>query len=197
MTEPWPIDYLRPAGITRHLGPRTTAGTVSTSGFTQRITVPIHNWQITYHDILVGTPEQLRVWDAYEAYIEGGATPILVPLIGDTTTGTPDGTSVGAYPVGATVMTVQRIGAPIVAGMHFGIQERLYRCFGTTALGSDQYSFSFRPPLRLGHPDGWPIWFNSMSCKCRLASDDEMTLRINQAKQGVATVRFVEDPNED
>jgi len=195
--ERWPIAYLRPARIMRHIAPRTTAGTVSTAGFTQRISVPIHSWQITYENILVGTAEQLRVWDAYEAYLDGGSTPILVPLIGDATTSTPDGTSVGAYTVGATVMTVQRVGAPIVAGQHFSIQERLYRAFGVTDLGGDQYQFSFRPPLRDGFPTGWPIWFNDLICRCRLATDDEMSLTIDPAKQGVATVHFVEDPNTD
>ncbi len=193
----WPIAYLRPRSITRHIAPRTTAGTVSTAGFTQRVSVPIHSWLITYHDILVGTAEQLRVWDAYEAYLDGGSRPILVQLIGDATTSTPDGTAVGASVVGATTMTVQRIGAAIVPGAHFSIQERLYRLFGVTALGSDQYSFSFVPPLRDAHADAWPIWFNSLHCRCRLATDDEMTLQIDPARMGTATVRFVEDPSSD
>jgi hypothetical protein len=195
LTEPWPITYLRPRNITRHLLPRTTAGTVSASGFTQRIAVAAHAWVITYEGILVATEEQIRVWDAYEVYLEGGSVPILVPLIGDGTTG-PNGTTVGAYSAGAGVMTVNRP-APgqIIAGNHFSINERLYRCFGTTDLGSGNFSFSFRPPLRESVPTGWPVYFNSLQCKCRLGSDDEMILKLEPGRIGTANVRFFEDPN--
>lgn len=197
MTEPWPIDYLKPRNITRHLAPRTTAGTVAASGFTQRVSVPAQSWTIIYEGILVATPEQIRVWDAYEVYLEGGSVPILVPLVGDASEGTDTGYTSGAYARGAGVMTVGRAYGPIVAGHHFSINERLYRCFGTTDLGGGYYSFSFRPPLRDDVPNGWPVFFAALQCKCRLATDDEMTLKLEPGRMGTGNVRFVEDPNVD
>jgi len=194
-TQPWPIDYLKPRSATYHLAPRTTAGTVSTSGFTQRVSVPIHAWLITYEDILVYSEEQIRVWDAYEAYLDGGATPILVPLVGYALGA--NALAVGSFPVGATVMTVYRPDAPVISGNHFTVGERLYRSFGTTDLGGHNYSFSFRPPLRDAIPSGLAISFDMLHVRCRLASDDEMTLKQTPGRYGTATVRFVEDPNTD
>jgi hypothetical protein len=196
VTEPWPIGYLRPRNVTRHLAPRTTAGTVSASGFTQRVSVPAHCWYITYENILVATPEQIRVWDAYEAFLEGGAVPILVPLIGDASYGSDTGyASAGPYAKGAAVMTVGRADGPILAGHHFSINERLYRTFGVTDLGGGYYNFSFRPPLRDDVPNGWAVWFAALQVKCRLMTDDEMTLKLEPGRMGTASVRFVEDPN--
>jgi hypothetical protein len=197
VAQPWPIEYLKPRAATYHLAPRTTAGTVSTSGFTQRVSVPIHSWLITYENILVWTEEQIRVWDAYEAYLDGGATPILVPLFGYPGSTGADGTSTALHPVGSTTMTVHRTGGPIVAGHHFSVGERLYRTFGTSALGGDNYSFSIRPPLRDQIFVGTTLYFNDLQVRCRLATDDEMTLRQEPGRMGSATVRFVEDPSSD
>jgi len=196
VAEPWPIDYLKPRAATYHLAPRTTAGTVSTSGFTQRVSVPIHSWLITYENILVWNEEQIRVWDAYESYLDGGATPIRVPLVGYTMPpGANPGFATGVSPVGSTTMTVHRDSGLIVAGHHFGTsQERLYRTFGTTDLGGGNFSFSFRPPLRDHVAAGASIWFDNLYVRCRLATDDEMTLKLEPGRMGTATVRFVEDP---
>lgn len=197
MTEPWPIAYLRPRNVIRHLAPRTAAGTVATSGFTQRVSIPAQSWMIVYENILVATAEQIRVWDAYEVYLEGGSVPILVPLVGDASDGAATGSTWGAYPRGAAVMTAYRAVGEIVAGHHFSINERLYRCFGTTNLSGGYYSFSFRPPLREDVPENWPLYFAALQCKCRLATDDEMTLTLEPGRIGSATIRFVEDPNTD
>jgi hypothetical protein len=197
-TEPWPIAYLRPRNVTRHISPRTTAGTVSASGFTQRVSVPAQSWTIVYGNILVATAEQLRVWDAYEGYLQGGAVPVLVPLVGEADiSGTIGGTVVGATAAGATFITIHRVGAAVVAGMHFSIGERLYRCFGTTSVGGDNYTMSVLPPLREAAAGGAVVVFDNPAVRCRLASDDEMTLQLEPGRMGTATVRFVEDPNDD
>ena len=196
MTEPWPIQYLMPRNITRHLAPRTTAGTVATSGFTQRVSVPNHGWLITYEEILLHTEDQIRTWDAYEAYLDGGATPITVPLVGDSH-GATDGVTVAAYPAGATVMQIYREAPGVQAGWHFTIGERLYRCFGVTALPSNNYQFSFRPPLRDAVAFSAAVSFTALFCRCRLFSDDEMTLKLEPGRYATGTVRFVEDPNTD
>ena len=196
MTEPWPISYLRPRNVTRHLAPRTTAGTVSASGFTQRVSVPAHAWIITYEGILVASEEQIRVWDAYEAFLEGGSVPILVPLVNEVgIVGTVNGTTVGASAAGAALLTVNRVGAAVVAGMHFSIGERLYRAFGTSPAGSDNYTMSIRPPLREAVAAGAAVLFSTLHCKCRLATDDEMMLKLEAGRMGTGNVRFFEDPN--
>ena len=197
MTEPWPITHLRPRNITRHMSPRSTAGTVAASGFTQRVSVPAQSWTIIYEGILVATEEQIRVWDYTEVYLEGGSVPILVPLVGDGHYGADTGDVSGAVAAGSTVMTVGRAYGGILGGYHFSINERLYRVVGVTDVGGGYYNFTFRPPLREDVPSGWPVFFAALQCKCRLASDDEMTMKIEAGRMGTATVRFVEDPNAD
>lgn len=197
MTQAWPIDYLRPRNVTRHLAPRTTAGTVAASGFTQRVAVPASSWTIIYEGILVATEEQIRVWDAFEAYLEGGSVPILVPLVGDAHYGADTGSVSGAYPAGTAQMTVARSFGPLLAGHHFSINERLYRAYGVTDLGGGYYNTSLSPPLRDDVPDLWPVYFAALQCRCRLASDDEMMLKLEPGRMGTGNVRFVEDPNTD
>lgn len=194
MTEPWPVSVLKPRNVTRHLAPRTTAGTVSASGFTQRVSVPAQAWVITYEGILVATEEQVRLWDSFGTYLEGGAVPVLVQLVGDPGTPGPDGVAVGDAAAGVVSLRVSRVGAAVLAGQHFTIGERLYRVLGVTVFGGDQYDLFFRPPLREPSLNGYLVSFNNLLVKCRLATDDEMILKLEPGRIGVGNVRFFEDP---
>lgn len=197
-TASWPVSVLRPRNVTRHLAARTTAGTVSASGFTQRVSVPAQAWIISYESILVATEEQIRAWAAYEAYLEGGAVPILVQLVGDPGPTDPagdSGTVVGDNLAGDTGITVTRAVVPVLPGHHFSIGERLYRVAGANDLGGGQYFANFRPPLREAVANGSAVSFRTLVVKCRLATDDEMILKLEPGRIGVGNARFLEDPN--
>lgn len=193
MTNTFLTTVLRPAKITRHLAARTTAGTVSLSGFTQRVATPTHAWVITYDGIVVGTRAQLLLWDAYEAALDGAANPILVPLVGEGNGATP-GATVGTAAVGATTIVVSRAVA-IDQGSHFSIGERLYRVASLTGPSGTNYTLTIRPPLRTATTGGLTVEFNLPVCKCRAATDDEWILEIDSARIGVGKIKWLEDPN--
>lgn len=194
MTEIWPATLLRPRQITRQLLARTTSGTVAVSGFTQRVSVPASAWSITYEGIVVGTAAQLRAWDALEAALDGGAGSVLVPLIGEVGPGAATGIVLGAAAVGATLLTIRVTPGPLLAGHHFTTGPRLYRVVEVLSVVGDDYGISIRPPLRDAIADLDGVEFDAPSAKCRLASDDAMTLSLDPARHGVGAVRFVEDP---
>lgn len=222
MTDLWPISLLRPRQITRSIRARTTSGTVATSGFTQRVSVPAHAWMIRYEGILLGRPAEVRAWDAMEAILDGGAVPVMVYIIeapdrqvpgapfSDTTLFT-DHTGWGVDGATGTVNGVWLAGAPslqitlpqlgdtlgdshIRAGHHFSIGERLYRVARVLGLEGDIYSLEIRPPLRDDVAHGAAVSFGQLWCKMRLATEDQMTISIDPAGMGTGNVAFVEDP---
>jgi hypothetical protein len=188
----WPITILSPSKIIRQLAARTTAGTVALSGFTQRVSSAAQAWVITYDGIVVATRPQLLQWDAFEAYLEGGANPILVSLMSEGN-GTTPGLTFGASSVGDTVITIVRPTA-IDQGSHFSIGERLYRVVVVTDIVGDNYTLEIRPPVREDLTNATIVDFATPVCKCRLATDDEMILELDSARIGTGKVKFVEDP---
>lgn len=195
MTDAWPVAILPPGAISRRIAARSLSGTVSLSGFTQRIAVPASAWLIAYENIPVTTPERIRTWDGLEASLDGGAVPILVPLVEGDMAPAATGTMVGAAAVGATVVTIAKTGDQIQAGHHFSIGERLYRVAKVILITGNDHQVSIRPPLREAVANGATVDFGDLKCKCRLASDDEMNLVLRPPRLGFASVRFVEDPN--
>lgn len=194
MTIQWPDDYLRPAKITRHLAPRTTAGTVSASGFTQRVSVPAHAWTISYDGIVIRDSADLRAWDSLAGLLDGGAVPILVPLLGEDTGGPDEGIIIDSVSAGATRISIGR-SVPVWNGYHCQIAEHLYRVVSTYSVVGQTYDVQIRPPLRQNFAFGAQVFFFKPACKCRLATDDEMVLELDSARIGVGKVRFVEDPS--
>lgn len=190
----WPHTYLKPAKIIRHLNARTIAGTVANSGFTQRIAPGTHSWNIQYGGIVIWTAEQLRWWDYVEGILDGGANPVYVPLLAEANGGDVNGTVTANQSAGSTSVTLTRTIA-IIAGYHFDINGRLYRVVGSVSLGSNNYAVTIRPPLRLNIIAGDAVHFIVPFCRCKLATDEEMILDIDPARQGTGTVKFVEDPN--
>jgi hypothetical protein len=193
MTLLWPVSALRPAKVVRHLAPRTTAGTVSASGFTQRVSVPAHAWTIQYEGIAITNDHDLRTWDWVSGLLDGGATPVLVPLIGEYSGGEDNGQVAANANAGATVITINRTSA-ILAGYHFQLGEHLYRVASLGTVAGADYQVQIRPALRQDIALGWFAVFLNPACKCRLATDDEMLLELDAMRYGVGKVRFVEDP---
>lgn len=192
-TRAWPDTILKPAKITAHLAARTTAGTVSASGFTQRVAVPASAWVITYEGIVVASDEQWLWWNFLPAESDGGANPILVPLIGEVA-GATAGTAAAAS-AGDTEIVITRVGVPVLAGHRFSIGERLYVVWQIAGTAGDAYTCKIRPPLREDVAGAAAVEFAKPQCRCRLADDDQMALARDSAGIGVAAVRFVEDPN--
>lgn len=195
MTRAWPDTILKPRNITAHYAARTTAGTVSASGFTQRVAVPAGAWVITYEGIVVATAEQRLWWRLLPAEADGGANPILVPLIGEwQEAGVTAGAVATDFDAGDTTIIITRVGAAILAGYHFSIGERLYRVIEQTSVAGNNYTVKIRPPLREDVTAAAVVEFEKPVCRCRLASDDEMKLAFDPARMGVGAVSFVEDP---
>lgn len=195
-TQPWPLAYCRPATVRRHIAPRTTAGTVSASGFTQRNSVPAHAWVIEFDGIVLKDANDRYYWDQFEAYLDGGAVPVLVPLVSDYRPSLLDGQVSEGASAGETVITINSFFA-IPVGQHFSIGERLYRVSSVGSPAGDDYPVTIRPPLREDILLGDPVVFSLPVCRCRLASDDEMALEIDVIGIGRGKVKFVEDPNTD
>lgn len=193
MTDTWPIDILSPRQITRHVAPRTTAGTVAVSGFTQRVSVPAHAWIIEYAGITVGTAAQLREWDRVAAALDGGAESLFVPLVGEEQDAT-QGVIDGNWAAGATTINMRRA-VVILAGYHFSIGGRLYRVARVVSITDDNHTLEIRPPLRDALFHDQQASFAVLLCKCRLATDDEMRLTLDPARIGVGNIRWFEDPN--
>lgn len=190
---PWPYDRLRPAKITRHIAARTVAGTVAASGFTQRVAVPAATWNIQYDGIVIASAADLHAWDALAGALDGGANPVMVPLVGDGNP--PDGTAVSDAALGATSIVISRT-QPILPGMHFSHSfGGLYRVIRVDAVAGSNYTLTIRPPIRISHFGvGDTAHFTLPQCKCRLKTDDEMILDIDSARIGMGKVQFVEDP---
>jgi hypothetical protein len=192
MTDSWPHTVLRPRDVIRRLRARTTTGTTSASGFTQRVSSNAHIWVVEYSGILITTEDELATWDAVEVSLDGAANPIYVPLVGDTDGATP-GSLVGATAAGDTLVTIRRVGDTVKQGRHFSVGEaRLHRVYGIEASGDD-YLCHIRPPLRDAYPDAVAVNFEQPYCKCRLASDDEMSLTITPGRYATGAVKFLED----
>jgi hypothetical protein len=216
MTLQWPIATLRPRNITRHIAARTTAGTTAASGFTQRVATPAQAWVIKYDGILLATKAQILAWGALAAALDGGANPILVPLVegdrivrptpfddgtefGDGTSfddlGGASGTISGGASAGDTEIDVAMpAGVTIEPGEHFTIGERLYRVVVVVGEVADVWTLNIRPPIREDASGGTVVSWGTLWVKCRLASDDQMMMPLDPAGMGVGTVAFVEDP---
>lgn len=194
MTIAWPSAVLKPSKITRHLAPRTTAGTTAASGFTQRVSVPAHAWVIEYDGIVVAGNEAIRTWDYIAAQLDGGSVPILVPLISEYNGGNIEGIVNATASAGSTSVVIYRP-IEISAGYHFSIGEYLYRVASITSVSAPNYTLSIRPSLRQDVSSGVAASFISPICKCRLATDDEMRLDLDSARIGIGKVKFFEDVN--
>lgn len=190
----WPHLTLRPRDITRQYLARTTSGTVSASGFTQRVASPAGSWRIDYDGIVISSVPELRTWDSLEVGLDGGAVAIYVPLIAEGQ-GTVDGVLVGAHAAGSTTMVIRRVGDVITAGYHVTVGDgRLHRVVSCTVSVND-YTCDVRPPLRADYPDAQNVEIDTPTCKCRLASDDAMRLTVTPGRIAIGSVRFLEDPN--
>jgi hypothetical protein len=194
MTDFWPFTALRPGEITCQYLARTTAGTVSSSGFTQRIASPAGTWRIRYGRIVVKNIAEVRVWRSIEAGLDGGAVAIYVPLVGEDQ-GVTDGILVGAHTAGATVAVIRRVEL-IDNGYHFTVGDgRLHIVVDVTSITVNDYTCTIRPPLRADYADAAPVGIAIPNCKCRLASDDAMSLTVTPGNMAVGEIVFTEDPN--
>jgi hypothetical protein len=220
MTVSWPIATLRPRQLTSHIAARTTAGTTSASGFTQRVASPAQGWIIKYEGIVLSTAAQHRAWRALAGALDGGANPLLVyiveqdrlllasPFDDDTMFGdgtgwdevvASTGTTVGSASAGDTTVTIHldQIDPPILPGHYFSIigPARLYLITAVIDDTGGDFEVTIRPPLRDDLPGGTTVDFRNLVCKCRLASDNEMMLSLDPAGIGTGNVSFIEDPS--
>jgi hypothetical protein len=152
----WPARLLRPATVTASPLAQSSSGGVSITGGEQIIGNSPGRWKITLGDIPLKTNEQIRVWAALEAALQGRVRTIRVPVFDygrapwpgsgravndvpqDDATIWNDGS--GAYTptilayangdidVGAVTGSVRiEDGGTLLPGQHFSVEESVYR----------------------------------------------------------------------
>jgi len=78
----FPVHLLPPLAIEREPRDLALSGGTALTGDTDVILSDGGGrWEIEYNGIELVTPDDLRVWDAWTAYLSGGVNPCLVPLL--------------------------------------------------------------------------------------------------------------------
>ena len=190
MTARWPIHDLAPASFGVNLAPRNVRSASSVAGSAQVVSSSAGIWTITMGGIAIRTKEQRRLWREWQTLLEGMLNPVLIPMCrGDqpvVAATINDPAAVGATSfAGITIVS----GGGIQAGHGFSVGDgEFYRV--RTIAGT---AMTFRPPLRTALADNAALEFQDATCRCRLASDQEMDMDFELRKFGSATLRFFED----
>jgi len=220
----WPIGILKPQSVTFEIAARTLAGPSSVSGVSQVVASDAGIWKATFTNVILNTRnrEQVLVFRALAALLEGRMNPVLVPLCrayqpyapewkgfyepvphsddspfsdGSEYRGTViDVTLASNIPVrGTTANVTITLVHEIQPGQHFSIGERLYRIRTVTPTGPNSATITFRPPAREAATIGTKLEFDDPVCRMRLASDGELDLPLARGTWTYPTINFIED----
>ena len=220
----WPIGILKPQSVTFEIAARTLAGPSSVSGVTQVVASDAGIWKATFTNVILNTRnrEQVLVFRALAALLEGRMNPVLVPLCrayqpyapewqgfyepvphsddspfsdGSEYQGTVIGVTLASnIPVrGPTANVTITLAHEIQPGQHFSIGGRLYRIRTVTPTGPNSATITFRPPAREAATIGTELEFDNPVCRMRLASDGELDLQLARGTWTYPTVNFIED----
>lgn len=189
MTARWPIDVLAPASFGMNLAPRNLRSPSSIAGASQVVSSSAGIWVITMGGIAIRTREQRRLWREWQLLLEGMLNPVLIPMrradqpVAAATINDP--LAVGTTGVDITITS----GSGIEAGHGFSVGDgEFYRI--RTIAGA---AITFRPPLRTALADNAALEFVDATCRCRLASDQEMDVDFEGRRYASPTIRLFED----
>ena len=219
MTVEWPIKTLRPQKVAINATPLSVSGPVSVTGRSQAVASDAGFWRISLGGLWVSDATKALCFRAIAGLLEGRINPILIPFypyersmqptsgastLYDTVPHSDGSTfsdgskyqggsisvvAAAAVSIRSTTITVtQAYGGTLQAGQHFSIGERLYRIKSVSGT-----TLTFWPPLREAVAAGARLEFDRPVCRCKLASDTEMNLEIENYYMGTPTVNFVED----
>jgi hypothetical protein len=211
----WPISVLKPQEAMFHLRGMNISGPVSGSGAADVISGDAPFWVASFGSVVVTTKERRLSWRGVAAKLQGRINTIIVPYCrrdqplisaptgediphSDDTFFDDDTGYDGSDALVRTVTDLQKdavsavvqilVSGEIVPGHVFSFGDRLYEI--RDVVGSQ---LVWNPPLREAVPAGTELNFRDPRCRMRLASDDEMMLRLDMGRRGFPTVNFVED----
>lgn len=225
MTAPrWPIAALPAQNIAVNPEFRNARGAAGTAyGRSQIAASDAGRWSITLGSIVIRDGAGRKAWRALQAIMEGGLTPICIPLCRADQPIPAGGAqhygsvphSDGAYfsdgsgyaqqvidvtattgaARGATQLTLTKTYAADLEPPHFfSFGEQLYQI---KAIVGEQEATAATvriwPPLREAVAAGAHAEFDNPICRVRLAGDAGMDLELEQRRAARPTVRFVED----
>ncbi len=222
MTLFWPMAALPARDFAINPSFRNTRGAASIATGAEQITASdAGRWKATLGGVRVGDGARRKLFRALQSLLEGGLTPILIPLCGadqpfpagaaKTRTPLPhgdgsffsDGTGYAQDVIAvtlaagaarrATELSVTKVQAgDLEPSHHFSIGERLYRIKAVQAQSASAATLTIWPPLREAVPAGAALRFDSPVCRMRLASDQEMDLELALRRSASLSIRFVE-----
>lgn len=216
MTDVWPIDLLPCRDFSINPSFRNTRGQAAIAyGEAQIVASDAGVWKATLGSIRVSNSEQRKRFRALQVKLEGGLTPILIPLCG-----ADQPVSGNAFALwepwpeddelffgdGATIVTLASDAARratqvsvtittarvLEEGQHFSAGERLYRIKEIASQTDTAAILKIWPPLREALTTGAALEFENPVCRMRLASDQEMDLDLAMRRSAQPTVSFVE-----
>lgn len=159
-------------------------------------------WTCEMTDVWIRNRAGLKAARAFEARMDGGSVPLLVPdrdahLGPGTRSWTVDIAMAAPASLRATEVTVQiAIGLPLEGGEQFSIDHptkgrRLYRVASAEPLVAGEQQITIRPPLREAVSDE-VLDFNKPSCTMRLANAAEFFGAIDSGRFSSLSPVFVE-----
>ncbi len=198
----WPFLLFVPRTPEVTLAGITVSGGRSLTGKLQEVAADSGYWRITLGNIPIRTREQVLQWRELEGLCEGRLNTVLVPVYDSKRSPWPSGvpgatitaTTSGDILRGATSGNIELIvGADLQPGMFFSAGERLYRIKTVSLSSGDDWAVTFLPPARETIADGTALEFARPVCRCRLASDDGMSLPLDLQRFATKSVDFEED----
>lgn len=223
MTIVWPKAALPATAIAFNLAPRNTrGGAVVAYGQEQIVSSDAGRWVASLDPVIVRRTANVRLFKALQVILEGGLTPVLLPVcprggwpFPAGVTALPDAVphsddaphdddapyeggvidvslASGAALRATTLSLTKTVCGTIEPGHEFSLGERLYRIRTVEAQDSTTATITVRPPLREAALAVDRLEFDRPVCRMRLASDNAMDIVLEPGVSR-AQIAFVED----
>lgn len=220
----FPVHIFNPSSCKLRLVARTIDGGEAINGEQDVIaTDGGGRWIVEYSGFQLIRPETLRAWEAWEAYLDGGAVDVLCPILSLSRANRPFLQRGPAKPSGltwddwcfpesleysgdyivassnaaslrATELTINvQKGAPLAGGETFGVGERVHRVSRVKSRPSTQSAVVNIRPPLRAALSAGSLNFNLPKLKCRLAPGQDISLDIFSNRQASPSIVFVEN----
>lgn len=219
----FPTHLFNPQAIKADVVPRLIDGGTAINGDSTEIqTDGGGRWEITYSGIVLRTPQQIKRWDAWTAFMPGRS--FLVPLVSLHTAPRPiagglparpssigDGdelfpTAVGyaapyivaqttaAADLRATTLSINIAqGARVEGGEKFSVDGRGFKIERVLSRSGQQATVSVSPPSRAPIASGSTVNFDWPTVKCKLVMGQDLAPNLAFGRRAEMSISFVED----
>ncbi len=191
-------------------------------GVERAVSTDLGFWSIELMGFVVYSREQRKTWNAIRQDLNGKAGYVAVPawsfdtapyVSGErefpTEVEHDDGSlldddaaylqaaisvvSVGATPIGATIIKMRVINADSdLSGSRFSYAHALYEIGPVIEVDGDVYTFPISPSVRALIPDGSDLEFDMPTCMCRLTDDRGLDAGVDPSEIEQRSVQFEE-----